>query len=313
MIVQMVPARKQTWLFVALAAAVYAAVVFAARTHTLAAHAGAIGLGAACDLTLTVPALYYFLLVRPGHSSPMALVAVALAGARAAGFLLSGPQQAYLPPLRWLGVPLELWVVFNVARGRRRGWVTELFAAEATVFYYALFAWRARPQSAPGSRSFRLAQASGYGMFSILLMTGIVVEGVPMHLLIRRYSHAGAWIFTGLGIYSFLWALALYRSLALRPVLIGSETLILQAGFLWRAEVRRDQIREVRRFAAADAAEGRAAGCLSLVVINEPQWVIELKEPVIACGPFGRRKAVTRIAIALDDADPFELAGRHRR
>src|ERR1022692_2393109 len=76
-----------------------------------ALHAGAIGLGAACDLTITVPVLYYLLLVRPGHSSWMALVAVTLAGARAAGFLLSAAEQTYLPPLRWLGVPLEIWVV----------------------------------------------------------------------------------------------------------------------------------------------------------------------------------------------------------
>ena len=94
----MVLARKQTtWLFVALAATVYGAVFFVTRAHTAALHAGAIGLGAACDLTITVPVLYYLLLVRPGHSSWMALVAVTLAGARAAGFLLSAAEQGYLP------------------------------------------------------------------------------------------------------------------------------------------------------------------------------------------------------------------------
>ena len=117
----MVLARKQTtWLFVALAATVYGAVFFVTRAHTAALHAGAIGLGAACDLTITVPVLYYLLLVRPGHSSWMALVAVTLAGARAAGFLLSAAEQTYLPPLRWLGVPLEIWVVVTVARRLRR-------------------------------------------------------------------------------------------------------------------------------------------------------------------------------------------------
>jgi hypothetical protein len=181
-------------------------------------------------------------------------------------------------------------------------------ARKATVFYYALFAWRVRPQSAPGCRAFGLAEASGYGMLSILLMIAVIAEGVPMHLLLRGWSHAGAWIFTGLGIYSFLWMVALRRSLALRPFLVGGETVLLQVGFLWRAEFRRAQIRAVRRFSAADTADGRPAGYLRLVVLNEPQWLIELNEPVIACGPFGRRKAVTRIGVAVDDGDAFGAA-----
>ena len=156
----MVLTRKQTtWLFMALAATVYTAVFLVTRAHPAALHPGAIGLGAACDLTVTVPVLYYLLLVRPGYSSWMALVAVALAGARAAGFLLSAAEQTYLPPLRWLGVPLEIWVLIAVARRLRRpasggdalsrireaagavfryGWAAELVATEVAVFYYAL-------------------------------------------------------------------------------------------------------------------------------------------------------------------------------
>src|ERR1039457_6598100 len=68
---------------------------------------------------------------------------------------------------------------------------------------------------------------------------------------------------------------------------------------------RRDQIRGVRRYSAADT------GYLSLVVINEPQWLIELHEPVVVCGPFGRRKAVTRIGVAVDDGDAFCVALSH--
>lgn len=299
-------ARKQTaGLFVALAATVYTAVFLVARAHADAANAGAVGLGAACDLTITAPVLYYLLRVRPGYSSWMALAAVALAGARTAGFFLSAAEQSYLPPWRWLGVPLEIWVVVNVARRRRSGWAAKLAAMEAAVWYYALFAWRARPQSPPGSRSFGLKQASGYGMFSILIMMAVIAEGVPLHLLLRSWSHTGAWIFTGVEIYSFVWMLALYRSMTLRPVLIGGETVLLQVGFLWRAEFRRDRIRGIRRFTPAET------GYASLVVLNEPQWLIELTEPVAVCGPLGRRKVVTRIAIAVDDGDAFGAALSH--
>ena len=77
---------------------------------------------------------------------------------------------------------------------------------------------------------------------SVLLTTAVIVESVPMHLL----------LLTGIGVYSFVWIAALYRSLAARPVLIGGETVLLRVGFLWRAEFRRDRIRSVRRFSAAD-------------------------------------------------------------
>ena len=108
---------------------------------------------------------------------------------------------------------------------------TSRAAAEANVFYYALLSWRARPEERPGFRSFSLAQGSGYGMFCVLLTIAVVIEGLPVHLLLHRWSHAAAWIVSGLGAYSLLWLIALYRSLVLKPVLAGAETIVLQDRF----------------------------------------------------------------------------------
>jgi hypothetical protein len=281
-------------------------VIWVARAHAAAANAGAVGLGAALDLTITVPVLYYLLLVRPGHSSWMALIAVTLAGARAAGFLLSHAEQAYLPSLRWVAAPLEIWILVNVARGRRYGWATQLAAAEVAVFRYA-FALRTQPAPPPpGVRAFATARASGYGQFAGLILIGVVVEGVPLHLLLENWSPAAAWIFTGLGAYSLLWVVALYRSLGLLPVLVGSETVELRVGFLWRAEFRRNQIGAVRRYTAGDK------GCVSLVVMNQPQWVIEFTGPVTVCGPFGRKRTANCLAVAVDDGAGFgDALGEH--
>src|ERR1035438_5640128 len=91
-------------------------------------------------------------------------------------------------------------------------------------------------------------------------------------------------LLTGIGVYSFVWIAALYRSLAARPVLIGGETVLLRVGFLWRAEFRRDRIRSVRRFSAAD----------------------EMRRCRLR--PFGRRKAVTRIGVSVDDGEAFGAA-----
>jgi len=157
-------------------------------------------------------------------------------------------------------------------------------------------------------KAFPLAQASGYGMLTMLLTIAVVCEGIPMHLLLHNWSPVAAWIFTGLGIYGFVWVLALGRSLGRRPVLVGQESVLLQVGFLWRVEFRRDQISSVRRFAPAYRAPRKTPGYLSLVVMNEPQWLIELKEPVVAVGPLGVRKTVTRVAVAVDDREGFGVA-----
>src|SRR5206468_2162856 len=117
----MVLARKQTiWLFTGLMATIYVAVFFLARTAPALTHPGRMGLGATFDLVITVPALYYLLLIRPGFSSWTALMAVVLVGARAAGFLLTSEELQYVPALKWIALPLELWAIAAVVRRIRR-------------------------------------------------------------------------------------------------------------------------------------------------------------------------------------------------
>jgi len=328
-------ARKQTaWLFMGAAATVYTAVFFIARSQRASVHPDVLGIAAMCDLVITVPLLYYLLRVRPGHSSWLAMVAVVLAGARAVGFLLPAAQRAHLPGVRWLGVPLELWVIVTIVQRLRRvpfsadpvmrireaagallpsKWLAELVAGEILVLYCA-FACRARPATAPGARSFSVAEASGYGMFTSFILIAVFFEGLPMHLLLRRWSHAAAWISAAAGVYGLIWIVGLRRSLRLQPILIDESTLVLRIGFLWRLDLPREQIAACSRVTSGNAPGRKEAGYLPLVIINEPQWLIELAQPAIAHGLFGHRKSVTRIGVAVDDAEGFGAAlGRGAR
>src|SRR5690242_6008975 len=85
--------RQNIWTFLALASTVYVAVFFLSHSAAASVHPGPMGIGTMCDLIVTVPVLFYFLLVRYGYSSGAAVIAVALAGARAAGFLLPAAEQ----------------------------------------------------------------------------------------------------------------------------------------------------------------------------------------------------------------------------
>ncbi|HLJ49337.1 MAG TPA: hypothetical protein VKU01_25160 [Bryobacteraceae bacterium] len=322
-------AKKQAyWLFVLLALCTYTAVFSIARSPRALVHPAAIGWGGLADLLITVPALFYFLVVRAGFSSWMTLVLVFFAGARAAGFILTAPEQAYLPALRWLGVPLELWIIASIVRRFRRmdrsgdsvtriraasqalfryEWLSRLFASELEVLYYALFSGRARPDTRDGYRAFSYGEASGFGMFILIIGAGIFFESVPVHLILHRWSAVAAWIMTALDVYGLIWLVAIGRALRLRPILVGEDRVLIRVGLIWEVEFRRDQVAHCHRV-AGPPPNRREPGYLSAVVLNEPQWLIELKEPVTAHGLLGRRREVTRIGLAVDESPGFGQA-----
>ena len=189
----------------------------------------------------------------------------------------------------------------------RDRWVAELLAAELEVFYFGLFSWRAKPQVPQGWRGFTAGEVSGFSMLSIVLAAGLVFEGVAMHLMLTHWSHTAAWIATGFDVYALIGVLALARSLRLQPMLVGESEVLLRLGLLWRVEISRESILVCRRVGHTFEAP-RGAGYLSMVKINQPQWVIHLKEPVWAKGPYGLRRRVNCIGFALDDAAGFEAA-----
>ncbi|MFN7992201.1 MAG: hypothetical protein U0Q18_01280 [Bryobacteraceae bacterium] len=317
------PRLRPALVFSGVAASVYAAVFLVSRGSSAAAHSKAIGLAALCDLAITVPVLFYLLVVRGGHASWPTVIPVAFAGLRAAALLLPGGPGSFLPPLKWLAVPFEIWLITAAVRRVRRApggpdvparieetvravvrseRLAMLVAGELLVFYYAVLARRAETQ--PEFRAMSYAESSGYRLFSILLAIAVVCEGVPLHLFLNQWSPAVAWVFTGLGVYALLWTLALARSLALRPILIRDDCLVLRAGILWAVCIDRSNVRAVRPATGGIPAR-RHAGNLLLTIINEPQWIIELHEPVTAHGLYGRRRAVTCLGVAADEPNAF--------
>ena len=153
--------------------------------------------------------------------------------------------------------------------------------------------------------SFPLAEASGYGLFTNFFIVALICEAVPMHLLLSRWSHVVAWISSAAAGYGVVWMIRLRRSIDLQPIQIDDYRVVLQVGFLCRLEFPREHIVSCRRINAGSAPHRKESGYLALVVINEPQWLIELAEPTIAHGLYGRQKSVTRIGVAVDDADGF--------
>jgi hypothetical protein len=285
--------RARSWTaFAGAAGCVYAAVFWVTRAHV--GRPGALAAAALCDLSVTIPALFYWLVVRAGFASLITLAGVALTGARAAWLVVPVAMRGALPGVGWIAAPLELVVIAALLRSNSLA--GRMARSEFEVFYFALLAWRRRAEVPAGYRAVSCGEASGYRMFCLMLGLVVALEGLPVHLVVQRWSPLAAWILTGLDGYAVLWAVGVARSLTLRPVLVGPELVVLRAGMLWRVEVARANIDSVKRF------ESGAALDLKLATMADPQWVVALREPVIAEGLYGRRRRVRRIGFSVDES-----------
>lgn len=316
-------------LFVSTAALIYSVIFIVSHTSRALSHAQIMGAAGLFDVVITVPLVYYLLIVRTGCSSWPSLFVVSFAGVRAASFFLPIAEQTYLPGLRWLGIPFELWLIAAIVRRFSRITASDddvltrirvataavvpnrllagIVAAELAVFYYALLSWRARPERKTGYRAFTCTEASGYGLFSVLISLLLIFEGVPMHFVLLHWSHVAACICTSVDLYALVWLIAIRRSVHLRPILIGDEFVLLRAGFIWQIEIPRENIAAVRRVSRPPPGR-KTPGYLRTVVINEPQYIVELAEPAVAHGLYGNNRRVTRIGVAADDPQAFAAA-----
>jgi hypothetical protein len=141
----------------------------------------------------------------------------------------------------------------------------------------------------------------------MFLAIAVVFEAFPVHLLLRHWSPLAAWICTGLDAYGLLWLVAMARAANLRPILVGADRILVRIGLIWEAEFTRQSIASCRRISGAPPPR-KSNGYLRAAVLNDPEWLIQFREPVMVQGLFGTRRAITRIGLAVDDPAAFAAA-----
>ena len=185
--------------------------------------------------------------------------------------------------------------------------LAELVAAEAAILYYALFSWRAKPERSRNAQAFSCGEASGYSLLGTLLALLILCEGVPLHFLLLHYNAVTAWIWTGLDAYGLLWAVAMIRASKLRVTLVDEQWVKVRVGIAWEAEIPRKHILSCRRVSSAETLT-KTPDYLRVVVLNDPQYILQLSQPVVAVGLYGQRRTFTQIGIAIDQSEAFVSA-----
>ena len=309
--------------FVALALGINILVLLLARQAT-GPKAHSIAVGAVLDMTVTVPALYYWLVVRPGLRNLASLGLIALLSLWRAAFAF--PE--IIPGKVWIGAATECLMIAAVWWGIRRarsaaGGITEtdpvariqaavrgilpfssaerVLTGELAVLYYGL-AWRAKPDVNPRSQAFTLHRRSAFQ--DILLFVGLasLLEILPVHLLLNLWRPLAAWVATGLSLYGAFWAVSMSRAFELRPSLVSAEEILLRFGLLAQLRIPVSAIRAAtREIPEGSMVMPRRTPAELYIGFNRPLEIEKL---------LGFRQTVSGIAVSADQGAEFESALR---
>jgi hypothetical protein len=315
--------QRPAYLFATAAAIIAASCIAIVRSEAFARNADVIAWGVTMDLMLTIPLLYYLVIVRMRVARPITLVPVFVACAAVATLVLPRAYQQTQHALRLVVAPVEVVLIILIIRklvAMRRhethgdpaerfraaadqilgnGPVSAFVATEVAIIWYAFFGWNRKPEISEGSHAFTVHERSGWGSVVACFIVLIFAESIGLHLLLRIWIHGAAWIVTSLDAYGVVWLLGDYNALRLRPSAITNAMLRIRYGLRWSVDVPRDQIVAIR--AAKGEADWKRRGVLKVAMIDDPRYIIELREPVVAVGLVGMKKRIDAIAISPDD------------
>jgi hypothetical protein len=334
--------------FLPLAAALYAFCILSLRSQACALRPGLISAAVTFDFTVSVPALYWWLMVRKArwpalsvlpalvlclliaslllpaeHRQPLRLaqylvVFAELAAVAAVTAKAIGAAKVYRSRAQAVGGeedddPLEL-LRFSLRRALPVERVADVAADELALLYYALFSWGRRVRPRAGEAAFSYHRESGYGSLLLALTFVVVLELVAAHFLVSAWWGRGAaWVLTGLSLYGLVWLLGFYQAVRLRPVTVGTDSLRVRLGLRWSVSIPFSQIGAVLQ-PAAGQAQPKGADYLRAVALGEPQFIIKLREPLTARGMYGASRRVRAVGVAVDDPVGFKdvLTGQLR-
>jgi hypothetical protein len=220
------------------------------------------------DCAVTVPVCYWLLLVRSGLRGRTSLVAIAFVS------LLRG---AYLLPSAAMVAEVGL-VVFMATQVKR-------LRAEIDVYRYAfgLSSPLVLPESA---KAFTIHEASGGAMLFWVIALLTPVDAGLMHFLLPVKL---AWILTAMSAYGAVWMIAMARSFAALPIVVGMMSSLY---------IPSEAIASVSR-------EGGDPRYARFTLLSDPTVWIAFHRPLTMMLPMGFTRQVDGAAVSPDDAPGF--------
>jgi len=298
--------RNPATLFAVVAASIVAIEIAIVHSHRFALNVDVASWAVTFDLTIIIPAIYYFFVVRSGRARAMTTAPVFVIGAFIAAMILPRDHQQFLHQLRLVAVPLDVITIYLVFRqlrsgARPNGVVASFVATEIAILRYALFSWREEPRVPEGATAITVHERSGWGSIAACFVVLIAFESVGVHLLVSHWSTKIAWVVTSLDLYGILWVIGDYQALRLRPTIISADAIELRYGLRWSATITRDNVLSIEPI--SDWKRNRTT--LKVAMLDAPRILVRLREPIVAYGIAGIRRTIDAIAILPDDEATF--------
>jgi hypothetical protein len=303
----------------------YAAIaVLLVRSQVYASHPDVLAWGLTFDLAISIPLIYWFVIVRTGLARPMTLIPLFVVAVAIASRIVPHGQHRFVEQLGYVAAPLDLVTLGMIARRLIRlrrnaaddgdvparieritrqifgnGVVAGFVALEVSALYYGFFCWK-KP-AAPG---FSVYRRSGWDTVLVCILVLLTAESIGVHLFIQMWSARAAWVMTILDLYGAIWFIGDYHALRLRPITIDENTLHVRFGFRWSVSIPLRTIAAVEPVRAE--SEWKRKGVLKVAMLDEPRLLVRLTAPATAIGLAGIRKTIDAVAILPDDLEAFE-------
>ena len=287
--------------------------------------------GLLADFVLTFPVLFYFVIVRPLKVSAKSLLLVFSICCGLAYLVLPQQQRGYILQIRKLSVLAELFVLgyavtqfkkiraayrihhaafadpiynlrLSMADALGNSPAIKVLAAEVAVLRYGLFFWK-REKADTQYRSFSTHKDCGYIAIWCVLFAVILIEIVPIHLLLMKWSNTAAIILTILSAYSSIIFIADLSAMLKRKVLINEDTVVLRTGLRWRAITGLGNIQSLQKITndyTSDEPYLKGG-----VLKDSGNLLITFKQPVMINKLYGSSKPYHTILMQVDDVDAF--------
>jgi len=283
------------------------------------------------DLLITAP-LAYFLLIRKSSVSAFTVIRVFVIGVFVAGIILNAQPNSLLHFIKtWISPLAEATIIFFVAKkfydanklakqaGNARIDFLEhcrkvmytvtgstkagnIISSEIAVFYYAFIARKDKY----ADYKTRFTSYKENGILTVLgaILFLFLIETSGVHFLLMMWSRTGAWILTGLSLYTCMQLFAHMKAVKARSTNITGNLLEIHNGLAGDAYIYFDNI---ERFELSNKfPAGRNAEKISLLkTLENHNCIVYLKKPIQVTKIFGIKKCTDTVLFFVDRPKNF--------
>ncbi len=302
--------------------------ILIAHTSLFRMNPDNLAIGITFDLLLTVPFVYY-LLIRKTTIPKTTIVPFLIFGAVICSIILPTENQQYLNFFKtWILPIVELsvlaYVVFNIRKAIESyklkkdlsvdffttvksicyetlpSKIAIFFAFEIATFYYGFIYWKKRILK-ENEFSYHKNSATISTLFAFIFIVGI--ETFVFDILLLRWNHVAAWVFTFFSIYTAIQLFGFLKSMIKRPISIENSKLNLYYGIMNEAIIDLQQISSIE-ITSKDIEFNKEIRKFSF--LDSPNIIVKLKNENTMNGLYGMKRKFKSLALYVDNPGDFK-------